>query len=111
MKLPSATFLKTSGLLAVCLLFTLPAQAQSRGELLYTTHCIACHGEQMHWRDKKLATDWTSLKAQVVRWQGVAQLRWTDGDVLSVTEYLNGRYYSYPKTTDQVSLLVLHVRP
>ena len=33
------------------------AQAQSqssptRGELLYTTHCVACHSTQMHWREQ-----------------------------------------------------------
>ena len=49
-----------------------PAAAQNRGELLYTTHCIACHSTQMHWRDQKLVTDWPSLKAQVRRWQAGA---------------------------------------
>lgn len=28
-----------------------------RGELLYATHCIACHSDKVHWRDKKLVTD------------------------------------------------------
>jgi mono/diheme cytochrome c family protein len=27
----------------------------NRGERLYTTHCIACHSTQMHWRDKWVA--------------------------------------------------------
>ncbi len=46
-----------------------PVTAPSRGELLYTTHCIACHDTQVHWRDGKLAHDWNSLKVQVRRWQ------------------------------------------
>ena len=40
-----------------------PARDASRGELLYSKHCIACHTAQVHWRDKKLATDWKSLKS------------------------------------------------
>src|SRR5574338_705145 len=35
----------------------------TRGELLYSTHCIACHSAQVHWREKKLATDWATLRS------------------------------------------------
>jgi len=72
-----------------------PAQAQSRGELLYGTHCIGCHTAQVHWRDGKLATDWTSLEAQVRRWQGATLLQWNDEDVRDVTRYLNDSYYRF----------------
>jgi len=37
-----------------------PAQTPptpTRGQLLYTTHCIACHDQRMHWRDQRHATD------------------------------------------------------
>lgn len=73
------------------------AQSQSRGELLYNTHCIACHTTQAHWRDRKLATDWRTLQAEVRRWQAIGQLRWNDDDVLAVTAYLNDRYYRYAR--------------
>ena len=33
------------------------APVPGRGELLYDTHCRGCHTEQVHWRDKKLATE------------------------------------------------------
>lgn len=81
-----------------------PAQDRvpSRGELLYTTHCIACHSTQMHWREKKLATDWPSLKAQVQRWQATARLEWSDADVTEVARYLNDTIYRLPQTTNQV---------
>ena len=68
-----------------------------RGELLYTTHCIACHNEQIHWRDKKIARNWAGLKAQVRRWQGVAGLDWDDRDIVEVARYLNARNYHYPE--------------
>jgi mono/diheme cytochrome c family protein len=75
--------------------------APSRGELLYTTHCIACHTTQMHWRNNKLAYDWPSLKVQVGRWQGNAGLQWGDADINEVARYLNDTIYNYP--ADRVS--------
>ena len=36
----------------------------TRGELLYSTHCIACHNAELHWRNRKLATDWKSLQSE-----------------------------------------------
>ncbi|MFB2351610.1 hypothetical protein, partial [Priestia megaterium] len=56
--------------------------APTRGELLYTTHCISCHTTQMHWRDGRRAVDWETLKGQVRRWQGNAGLQWADADIV-----------------------------
>jgi mono/diheme cytochrome c family protein len=69
----------------------------ARGELLYTTHCIACHSAEIHWRDKKIAKDLIGLNTQVRRWQGVAGLKWNDGDIEEVARYLNTLYYHYPE--------------
>lgn len=74
-----------------------PEPSRSRGALLYTTHCIACHSTQMHWRDQRVATDWAGLKAQVRRWQGNAQLDWNEDDIVEVARYLNTIYYGYPQ--------------
>ena len=68
----------------------------SRGEMLYTTHCVACHNARVHWRDKRLVTDWNSLRAQVRRWQGVQELKWSEADITEVARYLNTFYYEYP---------------
>ena len=81
------------------------AQSQSRGELLYSTHCIACHTTQMHWRDKKQATDWNSLKAQVAAWQANATLGWSEEDILEVARHLNDTIYRFPRTTGPLGLL------
>ena len=53
----------------------------SRGQLLYATHCIACHTTQMHWRDQRVVSDWAGLLAQVRAWQARAQLQWSDADI------------------------------
>lgn len=71
----------------------------SRGELLYTTHCVSCHTTQMHWRDKLQAYDWSSLNFQVRRWQGNAGLGWGDDDIKEVARYLNDGFYGYPSAT------------
>ncbi|MBK7062738.1 MAG: cytochrome c [Rubrivivax sp.] len=65
----------------------------SRGQMLYANHCVACHSTQMHWRDKRLVTDWDSLKTQVRRWQATAQLNWSEADIDDVARYLNDSIY------------------
>ncbi len=73
-----------------------PGGVESRGQMLYGHHCVACHDTQMHWRDQKLATDWSSLRLQVRRWQGAAQLNWSEDDIDDVARYLNDRFYRLP---------------
>lgn len=81
------------------------AQGQSRGELLYSTHCIACHTAEVHWRDKRLATDWESLRQEVRRWQANAGLGWSDDEIDDVARYLNLRHYNFPTPHRQAALL------
>ena len=89
-------------LLLTCLLLAAAnagaqSDARSRGELLYSTHCIECHTAQMHWRAKRLARDWDTLRAQVSRWQGEARLGWEAEDVDAVAKYLNEAIYRFPQ--------------
>ena len=78
--------------------------AQTRGGLLYSTHCVACHTTQMHWRTDKQAFDWDSLKFQVRRWQGNANLAWSEADIAEVSRYLNETIYRYPTPADRIGL-------
>jgi hypothetical protein len=80
---------------------------QSRGGLLYSTHCIGCHTTQMHWRDSRQAYDWDSLKVQVRRWQANAGLQWGEPDITEVSRYLNEIIYRYPTPADRVGLVSL----
>ncbi|WP_234414029.1 cytochrome C [Ideonella sp. A 288] len=73
------------------------AQPPTRGQLLYNTHCIACHSTAMHWRDQRLATDWPSLKAWVERWQSRVLLNWTEADIVEVTRHLNDAIYRFAR--------------
>ena len=72
-----------------------PITEPSRGELLYTTHCVACHNARVHWRDKRIAKDWNGLRAQVRRFEGIQSLKWSEADITAVAEYLNTFYYDY----------------
>ena len=72
-----------------------PGAAPSRGELLYATHCIACHTTEVHWRQKRLAVDWGSLNQQVRRWAGNAGLGWSDDEIVEVARYLNAVHYRF----------------
>jgi mono/diheme cytochrome c family protein len=84
-----------------------PAMAQAellsgRGELLYDTHCRACHTEQVHWRDKRAAQDWPGLKEAVRHWQAAARLAWSEADIVAVARYLNETIYHLPQTSDGI---------
>lgn len=68
----------------------------TRGELLYSTHCVVCHDTQIHWRDNKTSTDWISLRAEVRRWQKLSALNWDNDDITVVARYLNDLHYHYP---------------
>jgi hypothetical protein len=67
------------------------------GQLLYETHCVACHGEEIHWRDKRLAKDWDSLLIQVEHWQASMHLLWRQDEIFAVARYLNALHYGYPE--------------
>jgi hypothetical protein len=67
-----------------------------RGQLLYETACIACHREQVHWRDKRLVHDWSSLLFQVARWQEIAGQNWSGEEIIDTAAYLNTRIYRMP---------------
>jgi mono/diheme cytochrome c family protein len=75
----------------------------SPGALLYSTYCVSCHTAQVHWREKKLATDWTSLKLQVRRWQGNAALGLSEDDIAAIAGYLNDLYYHFAATDTKQS--------
>jgi len=70
----------------------------SRGELLYSTHCEGCHNLDVHWRDKRVVTDWASLRLEVRRWQDVAGAGWGNEDIEEVARYLNALFYRFPAT-------------
>ena len=77
----------------------------TRGQLLYATHCIECHNSQMHWRDRRLATDWASLKAQVRHWQALAFLNWSEADIVEVTRHLNTTIYRFAPGDERLGRL------
>ncbi len=78
-----------------------PKLEEPRGKLLYETHCSACHTLKIHWRERKQATDWNSLKVQVRRWQASIGLSWTDEEITDAADYLNVIHYGFPITDEK----------
>ena len=72
----------------------------TRGQLLYETHCIACHNSQMHWRDARVARDWPGLVAQVRVWQERGKLQWSADDIGEVARHLNDTIYRLPRPAE-----------
>jgi hypothetical protein len=50
-----------------------------------------------------VATDWTSLKAQVRRWQSNAGLGLSEDDVAAIAQHLNDLYYHFVSTDTKQS--------
>jgi hypothetical protein len=101
---PRRLSLQTALVAALLILPGLPSPAQAadaRGALLYDTHCIGCHTAQAHWRDRRLVTDWTSLREQVRRWQDLQRLNWSEDDITLVARHLNSRFYRVPERGDR----------
>lgn len=98
MRLPSS--LSCAVAASAALLFAGVAIAQpaapARGELLYQTHCVACHDKQVHWRARKIVGNWADLTAEVRRWETNLGLGWSDDTVEDVTRYLNRAFYRFP---------------
>jgi hypothetical protein len=69
---------------------------ETRGELLYSTFCISCHSDKVHWRDKRLVVDWTTLRFEIDRWQTFSNLGWANDDIDEVARHLNSLYYHFP---------------
>ena len=84
------------------LAFLPSAQAESNGEMLYSTHCVSCHTTAIHWQDKKQATNWSSLQAQVRRWQYGIKLQWSESDILDVSRFLNDSFYHFAPVPDAI---------
>ena len=72
----------------------------ARGKALYSTYCAECHTTEVHWREKRLASDWATLTFQVRRWQDNSGLDLNQDDIAAITTYLNGLYYHYPVPPD-----------
>jgi mono/diheme cytochrome c family protein len=97
---PSGTLFAASALICAAA-FADPTHSPSRGELLYSTHCIGCHTAQKHWRDKKQVTDWDSLEQQVRRWQAAVMLEWNEDDIHEVARHLNDSYYHFARPVER----------
>lgn len=100
MPLKSSTRIASAGLVlatACGLGFAQSATPATRGQLLYDTHCVACHDRQVHWRDARLVTNWATLVAQVRRWQALARLGWSEDDIRQVARHLNVTVYDFPQ--------------
>lgn len=69
--------------------------AKTRGQLLYETHCIACHESGLHVRERRKARNIAEINQWVGRWVGYQKLNWGIEDIQEVANYLNRQFYQY----------------
>jgi mono/diheme cytochrome c family protein len=76
-----------------------PARAQdaARGKALYETHCLACHYERIHKRDRSrsLVQSMAQLRAEVARRAELTKRRFSVEDADDIAEYLNQSHYRF----------------
>lgn len=85
---------------------SLPAPSladEKEGRLLYETYCISCHTTQIHWREKRLAKDWITLKGQVDRWQLTIGQSWSRQQIDDVARYLNRQFYKFDRSAPSLT--------
>lgn len=66
-----------------------------RGQLLYETHCSACHEQSVHSRNPRKAESVDKIKYFVTRWSTELKLNWSSSDIDEVAKYLNSKYYNF----------------
>ena len=89
-----------SVLLAAGVLWSLPATGADpeRGRTLHDKHCVMCHNTSAYKKEGKIKT-YDQLRAEVLRWQAAASLRWSKDDVEDVSTPLAQAYYDIPCPT------------
>jgi len=87
--------------IALLLMLAAPAWAQDaqRGKALYDIHCVACHYERIHNRDRSrsLIRSLAQLRLEVVQRAAQTAQRFTIDDLDDIAEYLNRSHYRLEK--------------
>ena len=73
------------------------AQDAQRGRQIYETHCLSCHYERIHGRDRSRSTiqSRTALRIEVGRWAAQVKRPFSTEDVDDIAEYLNRSHYRF----------------
>jgi len=71
------------------------AQDTARGQVLYETHCGACHYERVHQRVRSEVKGLADLRDTVARWAAQTKHRFTLDELESVVQYLNESHYRF----------------
>jgi len=65
------------------------------GQLLYETHCDACHDTSVHSRNPRKAKSLDDIKYWVTRWSKELKLDWSDVEIEEVAKHVNAKYYHF----------------
>lgn len=85
--------------LAVALAPAALAQDAARGKQLYETHCLACHYERIHKRERErsLVRTLAGLRLEVARRAELTGRPFAVEDLDDIAEYLNRSHYRLEK--------------
>jgi mono/diheme cytochrome c family protein len=88
-----------SALVAVALAAPAWAQDGGRGRALYETHCVGCHYERIHKRERSrsLVGSLAALRVEVARRAALVKRPFTVEDLDDIAAYLNRSHYKFDK--------------
>ncbi len=76
-------------------LFIMPAYGEDHGKALHDKYCTSCHSPQVYTRENRRVRSLKALKDQVGRCHLTLDLKWSQGDIDAVVDYLNRTYYHF----------------
>lgn len=93
--------MKPTLVLTAALLCVPSAQAQDAGlgKLLYQTHCITCHYERIHDRDRSrsLVRSAAELRVEVANRALLTERKFTPAELEDIAAYLDQSHYRFKK--------------
>ena len=82
------------GSIMALLLISSPLLA-SEGKALYENNCTKCHSTEVFTREDRGIKNLEGLNKRVKQCTFAAEVKWTDGDIKVVADYLDKNYYKF----------------
>jgi len=70
-------------------------ESASRGKMLYSNHCHACHESGVHIRAHRKVKKKTDIAYWVNRWSTYLKLNWKNEEKQQVVEFLDQTFYKF----------------
>ena len=85
----------TKSIVTLALILVIAPLQAGDGKNLYEEKCTKCHTTEVFTREDRSIKSREALKTRVQQCTRAAEVTWSDGEIKSVTDYLNKNYYKF----------------